>query len=95
MTRPLQVYLEEEELERLQVWSRARGWTKSQAIRAAVRAMTREAKTDPLLGASGMIHGLPADLSTNFDRYLEDTFVVTASPSRSRTKNAARARLRR
>jgi hypothetical protein len=95
MTRPLQVYMEEKELERLEVWSRARGWTKSQAIRAAVRAMTREGKTDPLLSASGMIHGLPADLSTNFDRHLEETFVVTASPSRTKVKKPPRARLRR
>ena len=95
MTRPLQVYMEDEELKRLERWSRARGWTKSQAIRAAVRAMTRERKVDSLLEASGMVDGLPSDLSGNFDRYLEETFVVTTTPSRTRSKKPARARLRR
>ena len=95
MTRPLQVYMEEEELKRLEVWSRARGWTKSQAIRAAVRAMTGERKTDSLLRASGMIQGLPSDVSRSFDRYLEDTFVVTPARSRVRAKKPTRPRLRR
>jgi hypothetical protein len=85
--------MEEEELMRLERWSRARGWTKSQAIRAAVRAMTREGRIDPLLKASGMVDGLPADLSSQLDRYLEETFVVTASPARAR--KSPRARLRR
>jgi hypothetical protein len=95
MTRPLQVYIDEADLERLEAWSRARGWTKSQAIRAAVRAMTRQERSDPLLDASGMIQGLPGDLSTNFDRYLEETFVVSSSPPRTRAKKTARSRLRR
>src|SRR5438876_53599 len=41
MNRPLQVYLDERDLARLEAWARARGWTKSRAIRAAVRALTR------------------------------------------------------
>jgi hypothetical protein len=94
MTKPLQVYMEEEDLERLEAWSRSRGWTKSQAIRVAVRAMTRDSGVDPLLGASGMIDGLPADLSLNFDRYLEETFVAPPSPARVR-RAKPRARLRR
>ena len=42
MTKPLQVYLEDEDLERLEAFARERGWTKSQAIRTAVRALTRQ-----------------------------------------------------
>jgi hypothetical protein len=96
MTRPLQVYIEETELERLEVWARARGWTKSQAVRAAVRAMTGAAgRGDPLLDASGMIDGLPTNLSSDIDRYLEGTFVVTSSTARRRRKPAARRRVRR
>jgi hypothetical protein len=76
MTRPLQVYLEERDLDRLDAWARARGWTKSQAIRAAVRALTRRPAEDPLLDLSGDIEGLPADLSRHFDRYLAETFVA-------------------
>lgn len=94
MTKPLQVYMEEEELERLEAWSRTRGWTKSQAIRVAVRALTRDGRSDPLLSASGMIDGLPAELSRNFDRYLEETFVASSSPSRV-SGGKTRARLRR
>jgi len=38
MTKPLQVYLDDRDLERLEEFARERGWTKSQAIRTAVRA---------------------------------------------------------
>src|SRR5207247_2367323 len=41
MMRPLQVYLDERDLKSLEAWARERGWTKSQAIRAAVRAPSR------------------------------------------------------
>ena len=37
MSRPLQVYLEDAELERLETWARQRGWTKSQAVRLVLR----------------------------------------------------------
>lgn len=76
MSRPLQVYLDDADLDRLEAWARQRGWTKSQAIRAAVRALTREAADDPLLELSGDIDGLPADLSARFHRYLGETFVA-------------------
>ncbi|MGH7323928.1 MAG: hypothetical protein ACREJ9_04685 [Candidatus Rokuibacteriota bacterium] len=33
MDRPLQVYLDEADLKRLEKWSGERGWTKSQAVR--------------------------------------------------------------
>ena len=76
MTKPLQVYLEEDDLERLEAFARERGWTKSQAIRTAVRALTRRRSTDPLLELSGDIDGLPPDLSREFDRHLNETFVA-------------------
>src|SRR5215813_5187064 len=93
-TRPLQVFLEKDDLERLDKWARARGWTRSQAIRAAVRALTREPAGDPLFDLSGDVDGLPADVSENFDRYLDQTFVaVPRAPSRARRR--ARAAIRR
>jgi Ribbon-helix-helix protein, copG family len=66
MNRPVQVYMDHLELERLETSARARGWTKSQAIRAAVRALVRSDEQDPLLSGSGMIDGLPADCSEQF-----------------------------
>jgi hypothetical protein len=76
MTKPLQVYLDDDDLERLEAFARERGWTKSQAIRTAVRALTRRPSTDPVLELSGDIDGLPPDLSREFDRYLSETFVA-------------------
>lgn len=49
MARPLQVYLDDTDLKRLEAWASQRGWTKSQAIRAAVRALTRAPAEDPIL----------------------------------------------
>jgi Arc/MetJ-type ribon-helix-helix transcriptional regulator len=85
MTRPIQVYLDEQEMAALESWSRRRGWNKSQAVRAAVRALTRsqDGNGDDLLAARGMIDGLPKDLSARFDHYLEGTYVAkTPRPSR-------------
>ena len=76
MTKPLQVYLEDEDLESLEAFARERGWTKSQAIRTAVRALTRRPASDPVLDLSGDIDALPPDLSREFDRYLNETFVA-------------------
>jgi hypothetical protein len=76
MTKPLQVYLDDADLERLEAFARERGWTKSQAIRTAVRALTRRPSTDPVLELSGDIDGLPPELSREFDRYLSETFVA-------------------
>jgi len=76
MTKPLQVYLDERDLERLEAFARERGWTKSQAIRTAVRALTRTVSSDPVLDLSGDIDALPPDLSGEFDRYLNETFVA-------------------
>jgi hypothetical protein len=95
MTKPLQVYLDEDDLRRLEAFARERGWTKSHAIRTAVRALTRRPAGDPLLELSGDIDGLPTDLSENFDRYLNETFVAESPPPsyrthRRRTKKAVR-----
>jgi hypothetical protein len=79
MIRPLQVYLEAEDFSRLEKWAGARGWTKSQAVRIAIRAVTHCPEEDPLLSASGMIDSLPEDLSSQVDRYLEETFVAEKS----------------
>ena len=89
MARPLQVYLDERDLERLEAWARERGWTKSQAIRAAVRALTRRPADDSVLELSGDIDGLPADLSRNFGRYLDETFVAEPrAPYRARRRRS-------
>jgi hypothetical protein len=76
MTKPLQIYLEDEDFARLDKWASERGWSKSQAVRIALRALTRVSDEDPLLSASGMIDGLPKDLSQHLDIYLEETFVA-------------------
>ena len=94
MPTPLQVYVDEGELARLEAWSRERGWTKSQAIRAALRALLAGGQQDPLLGASGMIQGLPLDLSESFDQALTETFVVTSSKKQARNRQP-KSRLRR
>jgi len=95
MTRPLQVYLDERDLERLDEWARERGWTKSQAIRVAVRALTRRPTEDPLLELSGDIDGLPADLSENFDRYLNATFVAEPRAPYRAGRRGSRTAVRR
>jgi hypothetical protein len=88
MSRPLQVYLDERDLEQLDAWARERGWTKSQAIRAAVRALTRRPAKDPVLELSGDIDNLPADLSANFKRYLNETYVAEPrAPYRARRRS--------
>lgn len=80
MERPIQVILDDRDHRELSEWARKRGWTKSQAVRVAIRALTRSADADPLLAASGMVDGLPRDLSVRFDRYLNDTYVVPKAP---------------
>lgn len=93
--KPLQVYLDEAELARLDAWANERGWTKSQAIRAAVRALTRPPDADPLLTISGMIQdGLPVDSAAQFDRHLQATFVAE-SPTKYAARRRSRPRSRR
>jgi hypothetical protein len=87
MARPLQVYLDDQDLQRLDAWAREHGWTKSQAVRVAIRALTRQPAEDPLLELSGDLDGLPRDLSENFDRYVNETFVAEPSaPYRARRR---------
>jgi|SRR5579859_6944200 len=77
MKHALQVYLDDPDFRELEAWSKRRGWTLSQAVRVAIKALTRPAKEDdPLLAASGMIEGLPTDLSERLDHYLDLTFVA-------------------
>jgi hypothetical protein len=87
--------LEEKDLARLEVWAAERGWSKSQAIRAAVRSLTRAPVEDPLLELSGDIEGLPADASTNLRRYLDETYVAEPSASYRPRRRRARPAVRR
>jgi hypothetical protein len=95
MERPLQVYLDDADLKCLEAWSHERGWTKSQAVRVAIRALTRDGDEDPLLLASGMIEGLPRDCSTRFDRYLQETFVAEKPTAYRTRQRRARKAVRR
>lgn len=99
MAKPLQVYLEADDLARLTAFANERGWTKSQAIRAAIRALTRRPSGDPVLDLSGDIDALPEDLSASFDRYLNETFVAEPSATyrarRKATRRSARTPVRR
>lgn len=95
MSRPIQIYLDDADLARLERWARERGWTKSQAVRTAIRALTRRPDENPLLGASGMIDGLPADSSARFDAYLAETFVAETPAPYRRRRRAAGAAVRR
>jgi hypothetical protein len=94
MPKPLQVYLDDADLERLEDFARERGWTKSQAVRAAVRALTRQPVSDPVLELSGDIDGLPPSLSREFDRRLNETYVAERAATyrvrRRKTKTVRR-----
>ena len=95
--KPLQVYIDDVDFQRLDAWSRERGWTKSQAVRAAVRALTRRVKEeDPLLELSGTIlDRLPRDASEKFDYYLQHTFVAEHAPAYRKSRHRSRTRSRR
>lgn len=97
MSRSLQVYLQDDEFQLLEQWAGERGWTLSAAVRVALKALTRPSGEDPLLAASGMIEGLPSDLSARFDEQLLGTYV--AEPRipyvASKRKRAARKTVRR
>jgi len=95
MRRPLQVYLDDADLARLETWARERGWTKSCAVRLAVRTLTRPVADDPVLELSGMFEGLPPDLSDHFDRYLNQTYVAEHGPAYGGRRARAKSRLRR
>ncbi len=91
---PLQVYVDAQDAERLAAWSREHGLTKSQAIRALIRAVTRRGPDDDLLDMSGTIHGLPRDLSERIDRHLEETYRAEAPRAATRRRRPV-ARVRR
>ena len=94
--KPLQVYVDEAELARLEDWSRTRRMTKSQAIRAAIRGLTHGREDDPLLSLSGMVHDrLPPDVSEHFDRYLQETFVAEPPAPYTKRRRTSRTRARR
>ncbi len=85
MDKPLQVVLEDRDYRDLSAWAKERGWTKSQAVRVAIRALTRTREPRSLLAASGFIDGLPRDLSARFEQYLKETYVVAKNRRRART----------
>jgi len=94
--KPLQVYVDDAELARLEEWARGRRMSKSQAIRAAIRALTQRADDDAILSLSGTVHDrLPADVSEQFDRYLQETFVAEPPASYTRRGRRSRASARR
>ncbi len=94
--KPLLVYVDDTDFARLDDWSRARGMSKSQAIRAAIRALTHGEAEDPLLSLSGMVHDrLPADVGAHFDRYLQETFVAESPASYTQRSRRPRTRARR
>jgi len=95
MSRPLQVYLDDGDLARLEAYARARRWTKSEVVRAALRVFTRARDTDPLLAASGMIDGLPTDASERFDDYLQQTYVAETAPRYGHRRGRTPPRVRR
>lgn len=92
MNRAMQVYLDDADYKALHAWAKARGWTLSQTVRAALRALTRPTETDPLLQASGMIEALPYDLSQRVDAYLRQTFVAEPPPPYGPAPKKRRAR---
>jgi hypothetical protein len=73
--------MNEQEIELLDVWASERGWTKSHAVRMAIRALIKAREEDPLLKSSGMIEGLPDDLSIRIDDYLKETFIAEKAVS--------------
>lgn len=82
MARALQVYLEDADFRALERWADERGWSLSQAVRVALKVLTGPSPSveqDPLLSASGMVEGLPRDLSERLDHYLGLTFVAEPS----------------
>ena len=86
MKKPLQIYLDEPEMVSLDSWARARGWSKSHAVRIALRALTRSTEKDPLMKGCGMIDALPADLSGSIDKYLGETYIAEKAASRYRKR---------
>ena len=98
MSHAVQIYLDDADYEALTNWVGEKGWTLSQAVRVALRALTRPKSSDPLLAASGMIEGLPADLSERVDQYLDLTFAaepIAKYGTQPKRKRRARKAVRR
>ena len=92
MSHPVQVYLDDADFRALEVWAQARGWSLSQAVRVALKALTRPPKDeDPLLAASGMVDGLPSDLSQRFDECLNLSFAAEPPIRYAHAKRIRRA----
>lgn len=94
MSKPLQVYLDEEDYRRIEEWAKEKRCTKSQAVRIAVRNLTRSEDEDPVLAASGFIDGLPRDLSSNVDRYLVEALIAETPSTYRRRRRRSQARVR-
>jgi hypothetical protein len=62
--RAVEVYLDDRDVRELEEWSRQRGYTKSEAVGLAIRALTSPSGQDPLLDLSGLLDGLPAPYQT-------------------------------
>jgi len=91
--KPVQVYFPEPEAARLDAWARRRGVTKSDAVRAAVKLLTRSEDDDPVLGLAGLADLGAADLSERVDEYLAGTHVGEGGAKYRRRRG--RAALRR
>lgn len=88
----IQVYLGPADVRHLEAICEERGWTRSETVRVALRGLARH-EGDALSAVSGMVRGLPPDLSERMDAYLEETF--EADPLKARGKRSHRARSRR
>jgi hypothetical protein len=95
MERPIQVYLSDLDRERLEAWARAHGWTKSQAIRHAIRIATRTPAQDPILDLIGIFDGWPRDASTRVDHYLNEADRAERRAKSRKTATRSRAAVRR
>jgi hypothetical protein len=92
MERPIQVYLSDHDRERLEAWAKQHGWTKSQAVRQAIRLATKSATQDPILDLVGVFDGWPSDVSSRVDHYLNQADLAerkTKSPKRPARSRAA------
>jgi hypothetical protein len=52
--RPLRIYPEVRDFDRLEKWAHERGWTKSPAMRTAGRVLVHDPGEGPLLAAGGI-----------------------------------------
>jgi hypothetical protein len=62
--RAIEFYLDDRDARELEEWSRERGYTKSEAVGLAIRALTSRSGQDPGLDLTGHLDGLPAPYRT-------------------------------